>query len=272
MNQELPVINGELLRLRRETRGWALSDLATRACMSVKQIRQLEEGGSSAFYSETVKWTSAKKVGGLLGMQPEEVFVQVAAEVLASTPVDVAVPPAVEPVPEALTETQLTAATEFVAAPDAVVPEASAATAAITHEPVQTSKTPWWSLAALFIAALAVAAWMRPEPEVVTEPAPVLQTLPAEASDATPASAPAVDASASVAASVQKTASTPAAAASAVQVPVAAPALAPASVSVPRASAPAASVASAATAAKPANAVQTPAAAPSAASVASKPL
>lgn len=267
MNQELPTINGDLLRLRREVRGWALTDLATRACMSVKQIRQLEEGGTSAFYSEAVKWTSAKKVGGLLGMQPEEVFVQEATgaelppDALSDAPSDAmatqAGPVSVEPDSE----------------PPAVAASAPSVASAVVHEPTQTSKTPMWSLAALFIAALAVAAWMRPEPEVVTEPAPVLQTLPAEASDATPVSAPAVDASASVAASAQKAASTPAATASAVQVPVvAAPASAAASASVPRVAAPAASVASAATAAKPANAVQTPAAASSAASAASKPL
>jgi transcriptional regulator with XRE-family HTH domain len=62
MGQEELFINGELLRLRREARGWLLNDLATRACMSVKQIRQLEEGGMSSFYSAAVKVTSAKKL------------------------------------------------------------------------------------------------------------------------------------------------------------------------------------------------------------------
>ena len=76
MSQEEIFINGELLRLRRETRGWALSDLATRACMSVKQIRQLEEGGLSSFYSQAVKISAAKKVGALLDVSAEEVFAQ----------------------------------------------------------------------------------------------------------------------------------------------------------------------------------------------------
>ena len=52
MGQEEIFINGDLLRLRREASGWVLNDLATRACMSVKQIRQLEEGGLSAYYSQ----------------------------------------------------------------------------------------------------------------------------------------------------------------------------------------------------------------------------
>ena len=67
-------INGDLLRLRREAKGWVLNDMATRACMSVKQIRQLEEGGTSAFYSTAVKATAAKKVGALLGLSSEELF------------------------------------------------------------------------------------------------------------------------------------------------------------------------------------------------------
>lgn len=67
-------INGELLRLGRETRGWSLNDMATRSCMSVKQIRQLEEGGMSCFYSEAVKLTAAKKVGVLLGVSLDALF------------------------------------------------------------------------------------------------------------------------------------------------------------------------------------------------------
>ena len=74
MTQEHASINGALLRLRREARGWVQSDVATRACMSVKQIRQLEDGGLSAFYSEAVKVTAAKKVGHLLGLTEDEVF------------------------------------------------------------------------------------------------------------------------------------------------------------------------------------------------------
>jgi len=271
MNQELPTINGELLRLRRETRGWALSDLATRACMSVKQIRQLEEGGSSAFYSETVKWTSAKKVGNLLGMQPEEVFVQVAPEVVtpphadaaADVPIDAATPAlesVVAPVPA---EPVSTGQDELVAvAADASV-EATA-----SLETSQTSKTPVLALAVLFVAALAVAAWMRPEPEVVTEPAPpVLQNMATEPSEtASSPSAVMASVTASTPAQAQKPASTALAAAPA----SATASVAAASATSPRAVASAVSAASAAVA-KPANVVQTPAPAP-AASAASKPL
>lgn len=79
----MPTINGDLFRLRREERGWLLNDMATRACMSVKQIRQIEEGGDSAFYSNAVKLTAAKKVGALLGLKPEDIF---AAEREQTTP------------------------------------------------------------------------------------------------------------------------------------------------------------------------------------------
>lgn len=250
MSQELPTINGELLRLRRETRGWALSDLATRACMSVKQIRQLEEGGASAFYSETVKWTSAKKVGTLLGMQPEEVFVQVVAEPEVQ-PETVAEPAAVQAPVTARAEPPAMHASGGDDAAD-VNTTLSTPPAAGTPEK---SKTSVFALTALFAAALAVAAWMRPEPEVVTEPVPPLQNITAEATDAKPASEAAVDA-AVVETQAPKPASASSAAASPASLPAAAvPASSPASLS--------------AVMAKPANAVQAPA---SAASAASKPL
>lgn len=76
-------INGELIRLTRESRGWALGDLATRSCMSIRQIRQLEEGGTSSFYSLGVKVTAAKRVATLLGLSPEQVFASPEIEVQA---------------------------------------------------------------------------------------------------------------------------------------------------------------------------------------------
>ena len=241
MSQELPIINGELLRLRRETRGWALSDLATRACMSVKQIRQLEEGGASAFYSETVKWTSAKKVGALLGMQPEEVFVPAVVEPQV-------LPDAVSE-PSAVVDTSVPAAAPSMPAePLATAADADAFAAsqpmADASDISEKSKTPVWALTALFVAALAVAAWMRPEPEVVTEPVPPLQNISADATAAQAASdAVAAEAVAPVASQAQK--------------PVAASSPASASTA----------ASSAAVVAKPANAAPAPAA-----SAASKPL
>ncbi len=69
-------IDGSAIRLKREAQGWALTDMANRACLSVKQIRQIEEGGMTAFYSESVKLTAARKVAGLLQMSETQLFGQ----------------------------------------------------------------------------------------------------------------------------------------------------------------------------------------------------
>ena len=69
-------IDGNAVRLRRESLALALADVATLACLSVKQVRQIEEGGMTAFYSETVKLTAARKVAGLLSMNEKELFGQ----------------------------------------------------------------------------------------------------------------------------------------------------------------------------------------------------
>ncbi len=225
-------INGELLRLKRESPGWLVGDLATRACMSVKQIRQLEEGGSSSFYSESVKLTSAKKVGGILGLTPDEVFGVVSQNPVNPSdedPFQTLDAPATDPVAgievssqaeqtsSASNPTHVVDATPIQAeslAPFkpsndvADTPVQSVASAA----PEQKNKTPLGAIAALFVAALAVAAWMRPEAEpVAVEPPPPLQTLPAETPDGA-ASAASAEAASSAAsgASVAAPAVTPA--------------------------------------------------------------
>jgi len=76
-------IDGQSVRRKRESLGWAVTDMATMACLSSKQIRQIEEGGLAAFYSENVKLTAARKVAGLLQMTDAELFGQVAPQVVA---------------------------------------------------------------------------------------------------------------------------------------------------------------------------------------------
>lgn len=44
------------------------------ACLSVRQIEQIENGEISSFYGAQVKFTAAKKVAGLLKLTPEEAF------------------------------------------------------------------------------------------------------------------------------------------------------------------------------------------------------
>ena len=69
-------INGALLRLKREEMGWTLADMAARACLSTKQVKQLEDGGDSAFYSLAIKLTVAKKNAQILGITEDELFGQ----------------------------------------------------------------------------------------------------------------------------------------------------------------------------------------------------
>ena len=210
MSQEELFINGDLLRLRRETQGWALSDMAIRSCMSVKQIRQLEEGGMSAFYSAAVKATAAKKVGALLGVSAEEVFGQVVEPLEAESALE---EPLIADVPAVPVATAAPAQN-----PIAEPAEPSAQIAASDKEPVvlaqpeeTKSKTSLWVIAGLFAAALAVAAYMQPQDESAAEPAPPLQVVPSEAADAASAAeAPASNASASIEAVVVPTAQKPA--------------------------------------------------------------
>ena len=236
MSQEDIVINGELLRLRREARGWVLNDLATRACMSVKQIRQLEEGGMSSFYSAAVKKTSAKKVGALLGLSTEELFAQEekpALEPQVVEPESLVAETVVLAAESNSTEEALPAAQEAAHVEVARAPAQELAAASVVVEESK-SKTSLWGIAALFAAALAVAAYMQPQDEPDAEAAPPLQALPAEVADpasaASAADAPAssaevvvlpASAAPAVVASAQKLAPTPAASAPRVAVPVA---------------------------------------------------
>lgn len=190
-------INGELLKLRREERGWAQSDMATRACMSVKQIRQLEEGGVSAFYSESVKVAAAKKVAGILGLSVDQVWI---APESHSEP---------EPVQDTATHTEheehpaqhepvhtdgdhVEHDTHADKQPEVHVHQVAA------PEVEAKPKTSLWLIAGLFGAALAVAAYMRPEAEpVATEPPPPLQAVPSEAAEPASGASAAVEASSS---------------------------------------------------------------------------
>lgn len=215
MSQEDIYINGELLRLRREARGWVLNDMATRACMSVKQIRQLEDGGMSSFYSVAVKATAAKKVGALLGLSPEEVFAKLieptpeleSAESEAvhvagdETPVDVADVAQTSPEAPPVSSVGLELPSKAAVAADPVADESK-------------PKTSLWVIAGLFAAALAVAAYLQPQEEPAAEPAPPLQVVPSEDSASAASAADGVASGAvevaSVAVNVTKPASSPA--------------------------------------------------------------
>jgi transcriptional regulator with XRE-family HTH domain len=155
-------IDGRLLRLHRETRGWTMTDMAMRSCLSIKQIRQLEEGGTDSFYSDSVKLTAAKKVGAVLGLSAAQVLGQ------PNQPLPVS---AEAPLQPSLPEDQPhspPASTQAVAQP-----------LSDSGDTPKSTSTSVWVMGALFAAALLVAAWMNPRAEpVVPDAEPPLQTLP----------------------------------------------------------------------------------------------
>ena len=223
MENHIPQINGALLRMRREELGWALADLATRACLSNKQVKQIEEGGTSSFYSETVKVTAAKKVGGILGLPEQSVFVVEEPEVLVDEAAsqegttshisddahaDSSASDKAHTEPTASTGQDIhdsNASPKDIASP-AVKPylkspsiETSviqkSTNSALGSEDKPKSKNSLWFIIALFAAALGLAAVMqKPAPTPPVEPPPPLQVLPPEQPDPA-ASAPGAAAS-----------------------------------------------------------------------------
>ena len=71
---KLPEIRKEVFTKARESLGFSTKDLSGMACLSVRQIEQIENGETSSFYGDQVKFTAAKKVAGLLKITPEEAF------------------------------------------------------------------------------------------------------------------------------------------------------------------------------------------------------
>ena len=71
---KLPEIRKEAFTKARQSLGLSTKDLSGMACLSVRQIEQIENGESGSFYSTQIKFTAAKKVAGLLKLSPEDVF------------------------------------------------------------------------------------------------------------------------------------------------------------------------------------------------------
>jgi transcriptional regulator with XRE-family HTH domain len=260
MDKHIPEINGALLRMRREELGWALADLATRACLSNKQVKQIEEGGTSSFYSESVKATAAKKIGGILGLPEQSVFVMDIPELEEADGDDhqhSPQPSGEETHSETSTKSLSHASEENATSSDlshvAKDEIASPATkpylkspslettvihkstnSALDSEEQPKSKNSLWFIIALFVAALGLAAVMQkqPAPTQPVEPPPPIQVLPPEQPDpnaSAPVATPApVASSATVAPSAAATPSATAAPATvnapAAQTPSTAPA------------------------------------------------
>jgi len=223
MDNHTPQINGALLRMRREELGWALADLATRACLSNKQVKQIEEGGTSSFYSDTVKITAAKKIGGILGLPEQSVFVVEEPEVvLEEVTTQEETPSPTGDAVHADHSASDSDKTQAVTAPSAAGHDSNAiqediaspavkpylkspsiettviqksTNSALDSEDKPKSKNSLWFIIALFVAALGLAAVMQqPASTPPAEPPPPIQVLPTEAADPA-ASAPSAAAS-----------------------------------------------------------------------------
>jgi transcriptional regulator with XRE-family HTH domain len=261
MDNHIPQINGDLLRMRREELGWAVVDLATRACLSKKQVKQIEEGGTSSFYSDTVKVTAAKKIGGILGLPEQSVFVVEEPEVV---PEELVIQnDALSPTSEELNAEHADSASqkpvvEVAASSGLDTPNSNASqvsqvdiaspavkpylkspslettviqkstNSALDSEDKPKSKNSLWFIIALFVAALGLAAVMQKPatPPTLAEPPPPILVLPPEPAD--PA-ASAAGTAPTGAAPVAPVASPAQAASSAASIPSASPGTAPVS-------------------------------------------
>ena len=70
----IPEIRKEVFVKAREALGLSVQELSGKACLSVRQIQQIENGEHNSFYSPSIKFTAAKKVAQLLDLQTEEAF------------------------------------------------------------------------------------------------------------------------------------------------------------------------------------------------------
>ncbi len=73
-NSKLPEIRKDVFTRAREKLGLSPKELGVLACLSTRQIEQIENGEMGAYYSAPIKVTAAKKVAKLLNLSHEEVF------------------------------------------------------------------------------------------------------------------------------------------------------------------------------------------------------
>ena len=71
-NSKLPEICKEAYTKAREKLGLSTKELGVMACLSTRQIEQIENGEMSSFYGAQIKVTAAKKVAKLLNLSDEE--------------------------------------------------------------------------------------------------------------------------------------------------------------------------------------------------------
>ena len=86
-NPKIPEIRKEAFTNAREKLGLSARDLSVMACLSTRQIQQIESGEMSSFYGAQIKVTAAKKVARLIKLSDEDAFdygVQVAEQLNAA--------------------------------------------------------------------------------------------------------------------------------------------------------------------------------------------
>ena len=71
---KLPEIRKEAFTKAREGLGLSAKELSSMACLSVRQIEQIENGEMNSFYGPQIKITAAKKVAALLKLTEEDAF------------------------------------------------------------------------------------------------------------------------------------------------------------------------------------------------------
>jgi cytoskeleton protein RodZ len=69
-----PEIRKEAFVKAREVLGLTTQELAIQACLSNRQIEQIENGEMSSFYGVQIKFTAAKKVAALLNLSEQDAF------------------------------------------------------------------------------------------------------------------------------------------------------------------------------------------------------
>ena len=72
--QFIPEIRAAAFIAARENSAMSVEELAHLACLSKKQIQQIENGGRNAFYSLEIKYVAAKKVAKLIQLDEKEAF------------------------------------------------------------------------------------------------------------------------------------------------------------------------------------------------------
>jgi transcriptional regulator with XRE-family HTH domain len=74
MADKISAVLGSKIKEAREKADLSLEDLAKQACLSTKQLEQIEDGGDSYFYSAAIKFTSAKRIAKILGLTEDSTF------------------------------------------------------------------------------------------------------------------------------------------------------------------------------------------------------